>query len=1747
MALRTIGAVAVQRPGPKADVAYVADEAGLMEVPLDGGLPKREFGDGVRVIGQPARPTAFKGDMFAAWVPTGEAGGALWRRNGGESALSFGGGTLTGDRRPSFIATRDAMILNETRSGWVWTMPDGALVPSSQDWSLDDHTDPNAGQSEQQATVVIDPKPPVAVADAFGVRAGSLAVLPVLLNDHDPNEDVLSIDPTSVTGLDPGFGVVRLTDNGQRLTVHVAPEASGTATLSYRVSDGTSAEGLYSEPVTVTLTTVPEDENHEPQWCGTADCLVQWPTPEVAVGGTVTVPVLPGWVDPDGDPLLLLSVVNESGVGAVAATPAGNVVYQHADSGSGDAQLIELTVTVSDVRGATTTKPLMVRVSPTPVLKVQSFRVVQAAGGISVDVGAHVTGTAGRLALSAVRVLDDAAATAVTAADGISFDFEAATPGDYHVGFTVTDGVSDASGVARITVLGDDAPAGLATAPVVAFVQPKEDVTVNVFTAVQNPTSRVLLLSDVTVVPAVGASLSVDVVAQNYLRVAGTTATGSPGPIGTVRYTVSDGTEDEGSRVEGQATVYLLQPAPELAPIAVDDSVSVRAGAQLDIPVTENDVAPSGSAITLNPASIVSSSTDALAFASGSVLRYLAPSTPGEYTVEYSIFSAGAPSLTDTAVVRVTVLPDDANRAPRPTTLEGRVLSGQVTTIAFNDFGVDPDGDAVELDQVETQPASGSATLSADRASILYTSVPGFQGQVSFRYRVTDGAGAKGSATVRVGVLDAQSNPSPVTFTDYVQVQAGENHTVRVSPTANDVDPTGGTLSVTAVVPDAVKTLEDGSASDEYTRLERLIGQVNSDTVVISAGVAPGTMSFFYDVESSSGNTGRGLIVVKVVREAVPDYPVITDTVLTTETRETFGRGVDVVSDKVAWTGGSAADLTVSLWGNPSDVEVHGRTLRGELPERTRLIPFALTGVGTDGQEVVSYAFLRVPGTLDQTLALRAGIAPQKVTERESVRFDMADLVATPRGSTITVGKEVAASGARAGAVCAVDGGTTVRYDAGEGAPWVDACIVQVRLTDSDAWTYLSVPIDITAVDPQPILRPASLTVGPGETAVYDLKTLTTWQWKEDWAGLVYAIGAASPSFTLSLDATMLSVTAIDRAVPGTEESIVVSVTSHPSVAPTRITFRVGAAPSTLPSAGTLAQQCTQASGSSCTFSVAGASGSVNPLPRTPLELVDVRATGACVGVSFSVASASSVTASWTTDAPGATCAAAFTMRDAQGRTTAGDRDGSLMLDLQGFPKQPAALSQTGYANGTVTLRVDPGEARLAYPALGGFTIRQAGVIVAECTADGVCPLISAPNGEERTYEAVAHNAVGPSKNAVTTTAWAYNVPATPTGIVITPVVTGGDGGVVAISVASIDGNETGYLEIKSPAGDTVRVDVSRGATSAQLAQFRVGANTQTPVTITPQSRFPLPPGLGGSTSGAAVTVYANGIGAPLVLNLVLSATSTGGGLSTISAQASADVNGFGATLRYGFAIAGAACTATDSAPSAAFPGKADGEEYHVEVCAETWFDGRMFGRSSTLASVRAVQSASAPRGYTFVVDSAPTVQSNEARWSVKASPTSTEQPPRRNSAGFNLNPAALSEYGRDPGLQVRYCHNVWNTCGDWGQVTPAPGSAPYQVAAFWRVDSCVGGSDVQRTGTTTNGAGTLAFDFSSAVYRDASGAAIATTTPGTAPIGAVSIENVRVNVSWPAGWNLAPAAATTSATCNPNLPIPEVPEQPAP
>ena len=1730
LTVETLGDAVLSRSMLTGTTAYIADQGGLISLPVEEGDAERVVGGADRDLGVPARPVERDGVVYAAWL--GLDSGTLWQSGEGEITLDYNGATLDEQRRPTFLSSADAMILNETRKGWVWTVPDGALIESSQDWSLGADDAQNTVESDEQATVVVDPKPPVAVNDSFGVRAATLTALPIILNDHDPNEDVLSVDPSSIVQPDPSFGTVSLTDDGGRLVVKTTAEASGSATVSYRLTDGTAADGLYSNVATVTLNIVDDEANAAPEFCGVEECLATWAEPEVAPGGTVAVPVLNGWVDPEGDPLLVLAVNNPSGVGAAAITPAGEVVYQHHDSSSAETVDVDLEVIVSDTRGATSSKIMTVRVAPSPKLIAESFTTIDTFGyDISVDVARHVTGTVGKLALTDVRVMDSDTATVSTSTSGTGFDFTAPEPGTYRVSYTVTDGQTTASATARITMLPPDAPAQLASAPVVAFVRAQEDTTVDVFAAVSNPTRRVLLLNDVVGEPALGSRLQVDTVAQHYLRVSGTTASGEAGMLGKVTYTVGDGTEDIGASIQGEATVFLLPPAVDVAPIAVDDAVVVRAGSQIDIPVMENDVAAAGAGISLDPGSTTSSTDAALAFASGSHIRYLAPKQPGTYGITYTVYSTGSPSLADTATVTVTVLSDDLNRAPRPKMLEGRVLAGSTVTIPFDTFGVDPDGDTVMLAKILTQPAAGTASIAADGAGITYTSALGKPGQYSFTYSVVDAAGESSSGIARVGVLDDRANPSPITYTDYVQVQAGEASQVFVSPLQNDLDPTGGTMTVTNVIPNLAENLEDGSPNPEYDRWSSQILSQTDGSIEIAAGINPGTMSYIYSVESASGNTGRGLIVVKVVREQVPSYPVVSDTVLTAETRDKFPEGVDVLTGRVNWGGGDTGSLDVSLWGKPSGVSLSGREIRGELPEKSRIIPFAVTGTTSDGTEVTTYAFLRVPGKKDTPLTLRASAAAQVVEEGSSVSFNMVDLVGVPRDATLEVDTQVAASGARAEGVCRLTGGTTVEYTAGKGAPFADSCTVPVRLEGDDDWTFLSVPIIVTPLAPVPELRPGALTVSPGETATYDLTSMTVWQGDNDNANTVWQIDGVSADFVIRQSGSSVSVTAADAAVPGRESAVLVLITSHESVAPARLVLRVGPAPETAPRGGTTSVLCSQAEGNSCSVNVVGAPGEVNPLPRTPLTLVSVSSSAACTGVTFSVASATTVTASWTGDAPGATCRATFTLQDAQGRLTSGERNGSVTLDLQGYPLAPAAITQTGYDDGQVQLRVDPGGARAAYPAISGFTVTWNGAVVASCAADGTCPVIAAPNGEARVYEVVSVNAVGSSKTSVSTTAWAYNPPDRPATFTATAVPTQGQGHMVRLDFTGVD-PETGHLEVTSPQGDKVTIPVSGGGT-VSLGSYRVGTNESSQITAKPFSRFPIPAGLAGSTSGAEITTNGNGIGAPVNPTITASSTATANDTATITAEVSAQPNGAPSNVWYGVSWTNQPCVPSQTARTFSIPNLQGGAEYTVQMCAQARVGDTVFGTTTASTTLVTKQSTAAPVGFEFYVDSRGDIQDDDhsAVWTIKSEPTSSSATPYRNTVQFSGYPSSI--IGADPNIAVYYQHESTGARTDAALATPAAGSAPYQVSARWDITSCVGDTTLGWSSSSTDGKATTV--ITGVTFYDEDGRRIRPTpADNMVPPDAHSVR-VDQQTNWDsAGWGLGSVSNSITASCTP-------------
>ncbi|MGO4783471.1 Ig-like domain-containing protein [Cryobacterium sp. W22_MBD10_FK3] len=1628
----------LQTPSATGDAVYLADASGLVSFALDDGESTREVGEDGGDIGVPAAPTMLDAELYAAWLPGGGAGGTLWNSAEGEGELDYGDATSGSDPQPVFQTNGSRMILNDTQSGWVWGMPDGALILSSLDWGLAAPTEPQQNTDVEEASEVVEPKAPVAEADAFGVRAGQQASLPVLLNDHDANEDVLTIVPDSVTGLPAEFGTLSVTNAGQSLAVQVAADAAGTVTFSYAVTDGSRVDGLNSPPATVTLTVHDDSMNSAPVWCGVEGCLQDWPTVEVQPGGTVSVPLLPGWVDPDGDPIFVTSVVNTSGTGSVSATPSGTLVFKHPNAAEAVEEVVSVTVGVSDVRGAVTDKVLPIQVTAAPALTVRPFALLAAVGEhVTASPAEHVWASAGPYRIEAATLPEASVGSTVTVnAGGATFDFVSTQPGNYPVSLTVADDATEVVVLVRITVLAPESTT-LSTDPVTVFVRPKADTSVDVFTAVSNPAGRVLLLSEALPSAAGAGSLDVEIVGQRMLRVRGATADEQPGLLGVVNYTVSDGSDAAGTSVNGQATVYQLAPSVPQPPIALADSVIVRAGAQIDIPVLANDVAPDGNIVVLNADSIQNPSKLGLAFASGSTLRYLAPDQAGVYELRYSVYVAGAAELADSAGVIVTVVAAGENSAPQPRPLTGRVLSGEQIEIPFNSFGIDPDGDDVSLDRVVAQPARGTASVSAAGDAIVYSSVAGDHGAVEFEYRVRDTSGVTGTSLVRIGVLDQRADPRPITFSDYVEVEAGEGNQVIVFPASNDVDPSGGALTLTDVTPDAA------ADSAEFASLADRIATVEDGQVVLTAGLEPGLLTFVYSVQNADGNTGQGLIVMKVVRASVPDYPVVADTLVSLEERAQFPKGIDVITGRASWASGDVSGLKLSLWGKPTGVTVSGWKISGVAPDDGLLLPFTVSGKNFQGNTVTTYGFLRIPPKDAVILALDRGTAQQNVKEGESVAFDMAALVSVPDTDTLEVGEAVRPSGQRPAAKCSVSGRTQITYTAGAGAPWIDSCTVPVRLAGQADTTDLVVPITVEPLEPQPELVPAALTQSPGAGAhSFELGQMVRWQGEADAAALVFGIDYAGDQFTVEQSGSSLTILAADVAVPGKEEAVTVRLTSHPDVPVATLSLKVGPAPSDLPKGASVATQCSKETGSSCTVQVIGGAGEVNSYASTPLTLVSVASAGTCPGVTFGVADARTVQASWTNDTVGGICQASFVVRDAQGKLSAGARDGAVTIDLQGVPGAPAAVAQTAYNDGSITLAVTPGGSAIAYPALEGFRVlRDGSDIGVTCSAGGECPAITnVTNGSKAMYSAQAFNAVGSSAASAATEAWSYAPPGM-SGATATPVydagITSPTSGVVELAMDSSDPSTRSY-QVND------QVIASTGGRTVTRLTLGVGAQT---VQVTPLSRFTPPPISGGSNT-STVSVDVAVAGAPSMSGGTLSATPN----SITVADVAQNPNGSAkpSSIVY-VAYLGAApsCTAaadgTMLAPAnartdATMSGLTKNRDYLVLACY-----GNGFGVAQvTLGPITTWEQPAAPKGYTYQI----ATDAAKHAYTIQA-PTSTERVPDDHTLEVSGFPTDV--WGAAPTIQVRYCLNGKTAvCGPYAQVAPAQADRAWQA----RVDA---------------------------------------------------------------------------------------------
>jgi large repetitive protein len=316
-------------------------------------------------------------------------------------------------------------------------------------------------------------------------------------------------------------------------------------------------------------------------------------------------------------------------------------------------------------------------------------------------------------------------------------------------------------------------------------------------------------------------------------------------------YTISDGKGGTDT-----ATATLRVTSSNTAPEANDDTgLSTTLGTPLTIDVLANDSDPDGDPLTITDVRLNDPAQGTVEIVGNKVV--FTPADPSVNTTAEIIYTVsdgrgGEDTASAFVAVRPLVAPNSAPVAGDDSILgqAGGAITGSVL-----DNDSDPDDDPLTV-VGNTTPANGRLFIGPD-GTFAYLPNPGFTGEDSFTYTVSDGKGGTDTATVTLKV-----NAAPEANDDPVLVQEGAPITGNVLD--NDSDPEGNPLTIV------------GNTTPQNGTL--VLNPDGSFTYTPDADFT-GEDSFTYEV--SDGDGGRSSATVTFTVNAAPeanDDPLVVQT-----------------------------------------------------------------------------------------------------------------------------------------------------------------------------------------------------------------------------------------------------------------------------------------------------------------------------------------------------------------------------------------------------------------------------------------------------------------------------------------------------------------------------------------------------------------------------------------------------------------------------------------------------------------------------------------------------------------------------------------------------------------------------------------------------------------------------------------------------------------------------------------------------
>ncbi|MCM0641426.1 Ig-like domain-containing protein [Cellulomonas wangsupingiae] len=603
-------------------------------------------------------------------------------------------------------------------------------------------------------------QPPIAVRDLALLPAGGEVTVDPLANDEDPANNVLVLQ--SVTAPEgSGLQVAVLEHRYVQIRAERTPD--GPVALRYEVSNGSAS--AFGE---IVVQPVPPSASSQPPVVPNVEATVR-------AGGVVTIPVLAGASDPDGDKLTVRRDLPEplaDGDGLLFVS--GDVLrYQAPDR----ALTARATFEVEDTAGNVTAATVTVRVHesdpatkspPRPqdlearVFEGDTVRIPVPLVGIDDDGdGVTLLGQASAPTLGRVTEVGP---------DWIEYEALPGSRGTDTFTYAVEDWIGQRA-VATVRVGIAPRPSGASGVVAVddaVTLRPGQRAEVRVLANDIDSTSRELTLDSIEVPDGVEAEIQ-------GRRIA-VTAPSSPGVV-QIQYLV---TNDGGGHDYGVLTVTVTDDAPVEPPVARDvlvPAIDTLGKTEVSVDVLAVAQNPSGPLSDLEVLVPASHADVARVTEDGDVVVTLVDHAQN---VPYRLVNRTAPEADAYAFITVPALgffpPQLRPRAP-----ELRVASGDQLVIPLAEHvQVAPGREPSIADPTQvTATRSDGAELVRDSGTLVFRSAAGYAGPASITIPVTDATSAS-DVTARTALLTLQItvfavDDHPPTFdAATVEVEPGE-------------------------------------------------------------------------------------------------------------------------------------------------------------------------------------------------------------------------------------------------------------------------------------------------------------------------------------------------------------------------------------------------------------------------------------------------------------------------------------------------------------------------------------------------------------------------------------------------------------------------------------------------------------------------------------------------------------------------------------------------------------------------------------------------------------------------------------------------------------------------------------------------------------------------------------------------------------------------------------------------------------